>query len=66
MISDFIKLFKMYALFTLSILMKLIILNPRLWGCPTSDSLVFIGGGRPLKPHMKETKATYSTGSHSP
>lgn len=44
MILDFIKLFKMYALFTLSILMKLIILDQRLWGCLTNDSFIFTGG----------------------
>jgi hypothetical protein len=40
MILDFIKLFKMYVLFTLSILMKLIILDKRLLGCFTCDNLI--------------------------
>lgn len=44
MILDFIKLFKMCALFTLSILMKLINLDQRLWGCFVRDSLIYFGG----------------------
>lgn len=44
MILDFIKLFKMYALFTLSILMKLINLDQGLLGCLMRDSLTYFGG----------------------
>lgn len=44
MILDFVKLFKMYSLFTLSILMKLKNLDQRLLGCLMRDSLIYFGG----------------------
>lgn len=43
MILDFVKLFKMYSLFTLSILMKLKNLDQRLLGCLMRDSLIYFG-----------------------
>lgn len=50
MILDFIRLFKMYILFTLLILMKLVILDQRPLGCLMCDSLICTGRILPFNP----------------